>query len=179
MVNRVHRVVVFLSKPYVTSPNCCVEIAEAVLHPEKLIVCVLDDVDPNIVTYLKNLKGTRVCNGFEELIGMLDVELQDVSDARAYDWWRKQKISGAGVPSHVVITDPAIPMFSLCSGTVLPPEKSLDVGPLYLAGDLRVRYRASIDCYSIVSRDPQLTGVMLWCSHPVCRSEFRGCLYSH
>jgi hypothetical protein len=67
MVNRVHRVVVFLSKPYVSSPNCCVEMAEAVLHPEKLIVCVLDDVDPAIVTYCRDL-GARVCDGLPEYV---------------------------------------------------------------------------------------------------------------
>lgn len=68
MVNRVYRVVVFLSPAYISSPNCCVELMEAAQHPEKLVVCILKDCDPAVYDYLDTLKakGAKICFGMKE-----------------------------------------------------------------------------------------------------------------
>ena len=136
MVNRVYRCVVFLSPAYINSANCCVEFYEAVQFPEKLVICILQPV-PELREFLAMLesRGAVVVVGMRALIAQLDDELCDVNDSAAWKWWRKQRISGGGVPSHVVPTFwYTIPRFSL-TGTIRPPPRSLTAGPVYLAGD--------------------------------------------
>lgn len=100
MVNRVHRCVVFLSPAYISSPNCCVEFHEAVQWPEKLLICILQPV-PQLAEFLSTLesRGAVIVTGLHALISRLDDEICDVNDSSAWRWWRKQKISGGGVPS--------------------------------------------------------------------------------
>ena len=136
MVNRVHRCVVFLSPTYIASANCCVEFHEAVQWPEKLVICILQPV-PQLEPFLQMLqsRGAVVVVGLRALITQLDNELCDVNDSAAWKWWRKQKISGGGVPSHVVPTYwHSIPRFKL-TGTIRVPQRALTAGPAYLAGD--------------------------------------------
>lgn len=54
--------------------------------------------------------------------------------AAAWKWWRKQRIHNVGVPSNVVPRNWPIPVCSL-SGRVFVPDKSIAVGPYFLAGD--------------------------------------------
>jgi len=68
------------------------------------------------------------------LIELLDEEIQDTNDDSAYEWWRNQPISGAGVPEHVVPDGWKMPSWTI-TGPFFIPEKSLEVGPVYLAGD--------------------------------------------
>ena len=136
MVNRVHRCVVFLSPAYIASPNCCVEFHEAVQWPEKLVICILQPV-PSLNPFLAQLeaKGAVIVHGLRELIVRLDEELCDTNNASAWLWWRKQKISSSGVPSHVVPTYwTTIPKFTLTGALHISP-RSLTAGPIYLAGD--------------------------------------------
>lgn len=138
-VKRVHKVIVFLCDEYAKSPNCCVEMMEAVQHPEKVTVCIIkDNVHPKILQFLFRLKpkGLRICVGFDELISMLDLDVQDMTDAGAFLWWRKQTISGAGVPSHIVPHEWPMSQCSLWGKWPLP-ERSLKVGPVYLSGDCK------------------------------------------
>jgi len=138
-VRRVHKVVIFLCDEYCVSPNCCVELLEAVQHPEKCTVCVIkDNVKPEVMDFLRALqpKGLRMCTGFNELISLLDFDMQDMTDVAAFQWWRSQAISGAGVPSTIVPSSWPISRFSL-RGKVILPEKSVDVGPVYVSGDLK------------------------------------------
>jgi len=78
--------------------------------------------------------GASICYTIDELIELLDEQVINTNDDGAYEWWRNQKISSAGVPSQVVPTDWTIPQFSLW-GTISLPEKSLEVGPAYISGD--------------------------------------------
>jgi hypothetical protein len=78
----------------------------------------------------------RICTGFDELIALLDYDTQDQSDVAAFQWWRSQTISGAGVPSNIVPSAWPVSRFSLRGKWVLP-EKSVDVGPIYLSGDCK------------------------------------------
>jgi len=137
MVNRVYRVVIFLSPAYIQSPNCCVEFHEAAQWPEKLLLCILQPV-PQLEPFLHELesRGAVVVYGLRACIEQLDAEVCDVNDAAAWKWWRRQQISGGGVPSHVVPTHwHTIPKFSLNMRTIRVPQRSLTAGPVYLAGD--------------------------------------------
>jgi len=81
-------------------------------------------------------RGLRMCVGFDELMRTLDLDLQDMTDISAFHWWRSQAISGAGVPDNLVPAGWPMPRFSL-TGRLLLPEKSVDVGPVYLSGDCK------------------------------------------
>lgn len=137
MVNRVLRCVVFLSPAYIASPNCCVELHEAVQWPDKLVICILEPV-PAMEQFLRELEdnGAIIVHGLRELIYELDAQICDVNDSAAFKWWRRQKISAtSGVPDNVVPTHwRTIPKFRLMGKLAVPP-RSLTVGPVYLAGD--------------------------------------------
>jgi hypothetical protein len=135
MVHRVARVVVFLSPAYCNSPNCAVEFVEAIQQPKKCLVCVVQDVDPSIIEFLEEHE-IAIVYGFPALIEALDREVQDMQNSVALDWWRSQKISGAGVPSNVVPKGWHIPRFSIL-GRIVVKEGSLTVGPVFLQGDCR------------------------------------------
>ena len=138
-VKRVHKVVVFLCQEYCDSVNCCVEMMEAVQWPEKVTICIIkDNIDPEILQFLLDLqpRGLRMCHGFDELMLLLDGDLQDMTDIAAFQWWRSQTVSGAGVPSSLVPTSWPMSRFSL-TGKLVLPEKSVDVGPLYISGDCK------------------------------------------
>jgi len=138
-VRRVHKVVVFLCDEYCQSPNCCVEMMEAIQYPEKVTVCIIkNNIHPNIMKFLIGLKplGLRMCVGFDELMKLLDYDLQDMTDIAAFQWWRSQSISGAGVPDNLVPSNWPMSRFSL-KGRMFIPEKSIDVGPMYLSGDCK------------------------------------------
>lgn len=48
-VRRVHKVVVFLCDEYCQSPNCCIEMMEAVQHPEKVTICIIkNNINPKV-----------------------------------------------------------------------------------------------------------------------------------
>jgi len=134
MMNRVYRCVVFLSKPYLGSPNCCVEIQEAIKHPDKVTFCLLQDI-PEVVPYLewlqKEHKGVKICRGISELIPILSHEISSPDDL-AYQWWKKQQITISGAPEQLLAKKP-IPMFSLAWKR--RPLTALYVGPLYISGD--------------------------------------------
>jgi len=142
MVNKVRYCVVFLSRPYLDSGNCIIELTEALAHPKKCIFCVLDPEDKElreggaVSNYIKALKPYKWCTGLLELMPILDDEIQNVDDRAAYVWWSKQKISGAGIPESVVPKGWPIPMFSL-GGRRVTPDGSLHVGPIYISGDLK------------------------------------------
>ena len=117
---------------------------EAVQHPEKVTVCIIkNNVHPQIMRFLIGLKsrGLRMCVGFDELMCILDVDMSDMTDIAAFQWWRSQNISGAGVPDNLVPSNWPIARFSL-KGRVLLPEKSVSVGPAYLSGDCKVTGQA-------------------------------------
>ncbi len=137
MVRLVHRCVVFLSPAYMDSPNCCVEFWEAVQRPNNLIICVLEPC-PAVMDYLHVLevKGAKlVTGGISALIPVLDAMLADTTDISAYLWWKNQKIVGAGVPNNVVPHRAwNVPMFRF-RGSPFVPNRSLTVGPGYIAGD--------------------------------------------
>jgi hypothetical protein len=62
-VRRVHKVIIFLCDEYCRSPNCCVEMMEAIQHPEKCTVCIIkDNVDPEVMKFLLQLtkQGLRM-----------------------------------------------------------------------------------------------------------------------
>jgi len=138
MMNRCYRSVVFLSNPYIKSPNCCVEIQEAIRNPNKMTVCVLEPLPQGVMNYLaflaKDHPHFKLCQGIDELLPILDDEVNDDEDQRAYKWWKKQNITISGVPEHVVPQDP-IPRFSLNIFRMRTPKNSLFVGPLFIAGD--------------------------------------------
>jgi len=125
-----------LSDPYCTSPNCIVELQEAIKKPQKLTICVIGKLRPYVNKYLELLEEqeAKIVYGVDELIEELDEEICNTNDEAAYDWWRSQGISGAGVPSYVVPTDWTIDKYSLW-GHVSLPERSIKVGPLYISGD--------------------------------------------
>jgi hypothetical protein len=51
---------------YITSPNCCVEFWEAVQYPNKLIICVLEPLPADVMTYLKLLvRPEQIVDGIE------------------------------------------------------------------------------------------------------------------
>lgn len=81
-------------------------------------------------------RGLRMCVGFDELMRTLDLDLQDMTDISAFHWWRSQAISGAGVPDNLVPAGWPMARFSL-TGRLVLPEKSVDVGPVYLSGDCK------------------------------------------
>jgi hypothetical protein len=123
-----------------SSMNCCVEMMEAVQHPEKVTVCIIkNNIHPQIMRFLINLKarGLRMCVGFDELMSLLDLDLQDMSDIAAFQWWRSQAISGSGVPENLVPSNWPMDRFSI-RGRWFLPEKSVDVGPVYISGDCKV-----------------------------------------
>ena len=71
---------------------------EAVQHPEKVTVCIIkNNIQPQIMKFIISLKarGLRMCRGFDELLKVLDIDLQDMTDIAAFHWWRQQSISGA------------------------------------------------------------------------------------
>jgi hypothetical protein len=136
MVNRVHRTVVFLSPAYISSPNCCVEFHEAVQWPKKLLICIMQPV-PQLAEFISQLEsqGAVVVTGLRALIAQLDDEICDVNDSSAWRWWRKQKISGGGVPSHTVATSwHTIPKWTV-TGRIQMDPRALTAGPVYLSGD--------------------------------------------
>lgn len=133
MVNRVSRVVVFLSPAYCGSPNCAIEFVEAIQHPDKCLMCVVEPIDPSIIEFLEDM-DIPIVYGFPQLIDALDREVQDMRDTRALEWWRAQKITTGGVPSQVVPKGWPIPKFSL-TGKIFLKEKSLTVGPVFIQGD--------------------------------------------
>jgi hypothetical protein len=99
-----------------SSMNCCVEMMEAVQHPEKVTVCIIkNNIHPQIMRFLINLKarGLRMCVGFDELMSLLDLDLQDMSDIAAFQWWRSQAISGSGVPENLVPSNWPMDRFSI------------------------------------------------------------------
>jgi hypothetical protein len=138
-VKRVHKVIVFLCDEYCQSINCCVEMMEAMQHPEKVTVCIIKpNIHPEIMKFLINLKprGLRMCVGFDELISLLDLDLQDQSDIAAFQWWRNSGIGAPAVPENLVPSGWPMSRFSFL-GKVFLPEKSVDVGPSYISGDCR------------------------------------------
>ena len=150
--------------------DCCVEMMEAMQHPEKVTVCIikanmsvtrgvvrmlLQSCDscsfspvfflcsllpshPEIMKFLINLKprGLRMCVGFDELISLLDLDLQDQSDIAAFQWWRNSGIGAPAVPENLVPSGWPMSRFSFM-GKIFLPEKSVDVGPCYISGDCR------------------------------------------
>ena len=70
MVKSVNRVVIFLSIPYIKSPNCCVEFWEAAQYPSKLRICVLERMPTGVEMYLKDLKskGAIIVIGIPEYL---------------------------------------------------------------------------------------------------------------
>jgi len=135
MMKRVYRCVIFLSKAYLGSPNCCVEIQEAIKHPDKITFCILEPLPPEVQPYLaflsKDHKGLKICNGITELIQILEKEITQ-PDAQAFAWWKTQQITISGAPDKVLAKRP-IPMFSLAWKP--RPLNSLFVGPLFIKGD--------------------------------------------
>ena len=135
MVHRVARVVVFLSPAYCSSPNCAVEFLEAIQDASKCLICVLEDIDPSIIEFLEEIE-IPIVYGIPALCEALDREVRDMTNQRLLNWWRQQKIGGAGVPTNVVPKGWPIPKWKLF-GRPFVGEKSLAVGPVYLAGDCR------------------------------------------
>ena len=137
VVARVYRCVVFLCPEYIASPNCCIELAEAVQRPDKLLFCILKPLPAEFDSFLSTLEleGAKVVRGVPELCKQLNAEMNDQDNISYYRWWQSQAISGAGVPEVVVPTSSwPIPRFSL-RGRLFLPEKTLAVGPVFLAGD--------------------------------------------
>lgn len=85
MVRNVRLCVVFMSPEYANSPNCCVEFWEAVQEPQKLVVCTLRSMPPETQRYLAALAGSgaRLCNGFDELLPILNSLITDTEDMGA------------------------------------------------------------------------------------------------
>jgi len=139
MVHRVYRCVVFLSKKYLTSPNCAVELLEAVQTPDKLIICYLEDLGPEVEKYFEELgKDTkmRICRGMDQVIPIIHHEIQFCPDpAGAYQWWRDQNIVISGAPEDIVVGMP-VPLYSF-HPKLIDRRNDLYVGPLYLGGDCR------------------------------------------
>ena len=136
-IRRVYQVVVFLCPEYCASPNCCVELQEAVKHSYKCIFCIIKPVDESVMRFVTQLPGARVVHGFDALATELDRMLRDKHDQRAYAWWRSKRIAGAAVPTSVIPTSAWPIALSSVTGRVFVPEGSQSVGPLYLAGDCR------------------------------------------
>ena len=116
--------------------DCCVEFHEAVQWPKKLLICILQPV-PQLNEFIAQLEsqGAVVVTGLHALIAQLDDEICDVNDSSAWRWWRKQKISGGGVPSHTVATSwHTIPKWTI-TGRIQMDPRALTAGPVYLAGD--------------------------------------------
>jgi hypothetical protein len=126
---------VFLCKEYAASANCCIEIWEAIQTPSCLIICCLDDVPPLIRSFFLERK-VQVVDGPDELIPLLNKIVTDKNDNQAFSWWRKQPIAKGQMPTDIVPgqTWEHIPPFKLW-GAWSRPERSLQVGPVYLAGD--------------------------------------------
>jgi len=142
MVNRVYRVVVFLSKKYITSANCAVELAECVQNPEKLIICHLEElgkeVDDYFVDMQKEFPKMRICRGWDALLPILDGELAQLPEEQnkdAYKWWQKQNITIAGAPDEVVPGEP-IPKWALTT-KLIDYRNDVYVGPVFLSGDCK------------------------------------------
>lgn len=140
MVRDVRYCVVFMSKAYITSPNCCVELAEAVSHPEKMWLCYLEEMPSEVVEYFNNLKPLKVCHGLEELIPLLHEALERTDDAGAYEWWCQQKIASSAIPSNITPGTSKsweiIPKFSFWGDVRLGP-KWISCGPVYISGDCK------------------------------------------
>ena len=140
VVKNVRYCVVFMSKAYVTSPNCCVELAEAVAHPEKMWLVYLEDMDPKLVEYFKCLNPSFTCNGIDELILKLAEELENPNDEEALNWWRSQRISVNKTTNEITPTsDPnwnIIPRYWFWGRPILP-QNSIKVGPVYISGDCK------------------------------------------
>jgi len=148
MMKSVYRCVIFLSGPYLTSANCCVEIQEAIKHPSKIIFCLLEDLGPKINDYLQWLQkcsqnqiidehhecykgpGLKICRGIPALVTILDTEIKN-SDEAALRWWKRQTISVSGAPEYVTARSP-LPMFAF--NPRLPPQRALSCGPVFIAG---------------------------------------------
>jgi len=138
MMKRVYRVVIFLSKPYLGSPNCCVEVQEAIKNPNKITFCLLGDLPKDLDSYIAFLRkghpGLQVCHGIPELIPILEHEITN-PDLKAYEWWKSQAITISGAPERVVAKAP-IPMFNLNIFRTRP-RGSLYVGPIFISGDCK------------------------------------------
>eukprot|EP00457_Paulinella_chromatophora_P000725 gb/GEZN01000725.1/.p1 GENE.gb/GEZN01000725.1/~~gb/GEZN01000725.1/.p1 ORF type:complete len:1048 (-),score=158.59 gb/GEZN01000725.1/:137-3280(-) len=143
MVSRVYRCVVFISKPYNESANCVVELAEALRHPSKLIICFLDTPGGEVsVTHQPFFRAVQqkhpemqICTGFHELIPIVHRELQEGPDPEgAFVWWQSQNITITGAPEEVV-PGPPIPRWSFSIFHWINPKKDVYVGPLWLKGN--------------------------------------------
>lgn len=150
IVAKVFKVVIFLTPAYCASPNCCVELIEAVQTPAKCIFCIIRPVNVHVLTYLQTLKaqGATVCVGLSSLITLLDVQLQDTDDFTALTWWKRQSLAGVGVPAYLSPQKwTHIPKFATWAPIKLHLKNGIDCGPLYLTGDLSeagIRVRHSI-----------------------------------
>lgn len=137
VVARVYRCVIFMCPEYVASPNCCIEMHEAIQRPEKLLFCILEPLETELMAFIETLVplGAQVVHGIPALCQQLDAEVNDSHNLDYFKWWQTQDISGAGVPESVVPTHEwPIPRFSL-RGRLFLPEKTISCGPVFLAGD--------------------------------------------
>ena len=81
-MRNVYRAVVFLSPAYIKSPNCCIEFWEAVQRPEKLTICIMQELPPGVMRYLMKLiaRGATVVTGLDELIPKLNDLIENTRD---------------------------------------------------------------------------------------------------